>query len=919
MARQNLLIVDGDARNRRVLEVSLRKAGFSITAAESAEEALEFVQHAAPDLVISDTRLPGMDGFDFCQKIKTDPRWRHIPFIFLTSEKSIEDKVKGLELGIEDYLTKPIYIKEITTRISMLLQRKQHERIERKDTARTKFTGRLADMAVVDLLQTIEISRKSGVIDFGTELGEARVYFRDGAVIDAQMGRLQGEAAIYRLLSLGDGEFELEFKTVNRGQAISVSTQALLMEGMRRVDEWGRLMEQLPPLDSVLSVDTSVLADRSGELDQLQTLLLRRFDGKRTIIAVVDESGEDDLEALNAISQFYFEGVLTPSTSVPEPMDDEGASESGALRLEEWDSRPMPTPLPYRPDDASRDPNGAPEALEDPGSLSATSAEILAGASADADDPSADLPPPPPADLPPPPPHYPEPFPQMTTRDGELSPGIPDEAEQRPAFGDTLLSLDDSDDARTSDHALMSALREQLDAIESEDRDGAMDTVAPEGTLLADELAEDAARLDAAYAEFDPRGEPRPDEPQLLDGDADAPLPPAPEPLDEPEPAAPELVDDIGTDDTSPLAIDDDPDLAAMAGEEANLRTAEDALARAEGDSITPLADQVSPPSGVPRASASGIFDIGTDPVPDPPTIPPYAGDDDDSSLEQRIDAELANETEEVDEPNTLELDAQRIADAEAARIAARNFENLEQEDDQSNDAEPSLDQGEEVRLTRPAQESGPWDDDAAGPERHYEDEAANRPPYGLIAGVIVAAAVAGFVYGLNDKSARPATAAAGTGPTSVKNDVEPPTMPQVEPEPPSELERMLQSDTKPEAIPALLAEAESEYLRGEVDQARRAVDRVLVLQPDHARALVLRSSMLIEEAKLDEALAAAQASVAAQPKLADGHLAVGVIQQERGETELAIEAYRRYLDLAPEGLYARNIQRQLERLEQPQ
>ena len=129
MARQNLLIVDGDARNRRVLEVSLRKAGFSITPAESAEEALEFLQHAEPDLIISDTRLPSRDGFDLCVQVKNNPRWKLIPFVFLTSEKSIEDKVRGLELGVEDYLTKPIYIKEVTTRVELLLQKRAKEQL----------------------------------------------------------------------------------------------------------------------------------------------------------------------------------------------------------------------------------------------------------------------------------------------------------------------------------------------------------------------------------------------------------------------------------------------------------------------------------------------------------------------------------------------------------------------------------------------------------------------------------------------------------------------------------------------------------------------------------------------------------------------------------------------------------------------
>ncbi|MCH9685750.1 MAG: response regulator [Deltaproteobacteria bacterium] len=304
MARQNLLIVDGDARNRRVLEVSLRKAGFSITPAESAEEALEFLEHAEPDLIISDTRLPSRDGFEFCTAVKGNARWKMIPFIFLTSEKSIEDKVRGLELGVEDYLTKPIYIKEITTRVTMLLQRMQHERLEKKDAARTKFSGQLADMAVVDLIQTIEISRKSGSITLSTELGEATVWFRDGNLVDAEMGRLQGEPAIYRLLGLSNGHFDVEFKPVNRRTVITESTQGILMEGMRRVDEWGRLMEQLPPLDSVLAADSAVLEERRADLAPEQLSILRHFDGERTIIAVVDESGQDDIEALTTISTF---------------------------------------------------------------------------------------------------------------------------------------------------------------------------------------------------------------------------------------------------------------------------------------------------------------------------------------------------------------------------------------------------------------------------------------------------------------------------------------------------------------------------------------------------------------------------------------------------------------------------------------
>ena len=310
MARQNLLLVDGYARNLRVLEVSLRKAGFSITTAGSAEQGLQYLEHAEPDLIISDTQLRGGDGFEFCRAVKKDPRWAAIPFIFLTSASELEDKVRGLELGVEDYLTKPIYVKEVMTRVKMLLQRKQQERIGRKD-ARTKFSGQLADMAIVDLLQTIEISRKSGTIELETDLGNATVWFREGKVIDAQMGRLQAAAAVYRLLGISEGTFEVEFRNINRASVVEEATQTLLMEGMRRVDEWVRLLEGLPPLDHILTLDERLLAVRPDPLPSAETTLLRRFDGRRTIIEIIDDTGVDDLDVLQMIGSLYFEGLLT--------------------------------------------------------------------------------------------------------------------------------------------------------------------------------------------------------------------------------------------------------------------------------------------------------------------------------------------------------------------------------------------------------------------------------------------------------------------------------------------------------------------------------------------------------------------------------------------------------------------------------
>ncbi len=113
-------------------------------------------------------------------------------------------------------------------------------------------------MNVVDLLQTFEVSRKSGIVHLnnGNNI-EAKIFFRDGKVVDATLGRLLGEEAVYRTLIWNEGELEVEFCKVDCPDVIESSTQGLLMEGMRRVDEWGRLLEALPALGHACSRSTA--------------------------------------------------------------------------------------------------------------------------------------------------------------------------------------------------------------------------------------------------------------------------------------------------------------------------------------------------------------------------------------------------------------------------------------------------------------------------------------------------------------------------------------------------------------------------------------------------------------------------------------------------------------------------------------
>lgn len=313
VAKQQLLLVDADPASVRVLEVSLKKAGFSVTTATDGQDALLKLEHSTPDLVLTDTRLPRVDGYELVRRIKDRPDLAGTPIVFLTSQKSIEDKIRGLELGVEDYLTKPIFVRELIARVHLLLARRTHQRMATTSATnrRTHLSGDLADMGVVDLLQTFEMGRKSGVARLHSSREQtASIYFRDGQVVDAEHGRLVGEEAVYRCLIWTAGTFDVDFISVERPEVILTSTQGLLMEGMRRVDEWGRLLEQLPALETVFRVDGQQLAERLNEIPDELNGILRLFDGMRSLLDVVDESPFEDLSTLSTVTKLYFEGLL---------------------------------------------------------------------------------------------------------------------------------------------------------------------------------------------------------------------------------------------------------------------------------------------------------------------------------------------------------------------------------------------------------------------------------------------------------------------------------------------------------------------------------------------------------------------------------------------------------------------------------
>jgi two-component system phosphate regulon response regulator PhoB len=125
--RKRVLVVEDDRNLQEALRYNLVAEGYDVTVAGDGAVALEQVRERKPDLIILDLMLPGMDGYEVLQRLRRDERTSSIPVILLTARREEEERVKGFEVGADDYITKPFSARELALRVEALLRRAKAE------------------------------------------------------------------------------------------------------------------------------------------------------------------------------------------------------------------------------------------------------------------------------------------------------------------------------------------------------------------------------------------------------------------------------------------------------------------------------------------------------------------------------------------------------------------------------------------------------------------------------------------------------------------------------------------------------------------------------------------------------------------------------------------------------------------------
>jgi CheY-like chemotaxis protein len=301
--RTKILIVDDEENIRHLLRLAFED-GFEVVEAADGMDAFDKALEVKPHIILSDIMMPRLDGYGLYRKIKSRPETASIPFVFLSAKKDVDERVVGLEMGADDYITKPFSIKELKAKVRSITKKIK----DMKELG--SLEGLLREVDLVDVIQLIEMGRKTGMLLLETPWGPGRVYFEQGGPICALTENWKGIEAFYTMLTWKEGRFKLDQKAVSLEPNIEHGGgQELLMEGVRLIDEMEESLRSLPSGDTILQP-----ADDSGDAEGKLREVIKAYSGGAGISSALETTGFPPYRFYPLTKEALSKGLLVGQT-----------------------------------------------------------------------------------------------------------------------------------------------------------------------------------------------------------------------------------------------------------------------------------------------------------------------------------------------------------------------------------------------------------------------------------------------------------------------------------------------------------------------------------------------------------------------------------------------------------------------------
>jgi CheY-like chemotaxis protein len=213
-----------------------------VRAVGSAADALLVAIDEPPDLLITDYHMPGMDGRQLAEKLHARQATARVPVVILAARGDINEHLKPVQDVFEDILEKPFFARELGGRLKRIVDKIALEKMARLAAGSGAFRGTLAQMNIIDLVQSLEMGRKNCGLILTRNGERCEMFFDEGQLHHAVCGSAVGDEAVFHALQWppDEGNFEIDFNARSDQRTTTLSTQGLLMEGLKLLDEANR-------------------------------------------------------------------------------------------------------------------------------------------------------------------------------------------------------------------------------------------------------------------------------------------------------------------------------------------------------------------------------------------------------------------------------------------------------------------------------------------------------------------------------------------------------------------------------------------------------------------------------------------------------------------------------------------------------
>jgi len=242
-AKASILLVEDNPMVREMLRRAL-SAFSEVSVAPDGTDALLKAIETPPDLIVADYTTPGLDGRQLFDKLKARANTTKVPVVIMASKSDIAEKLKIIQEQVEDFIEKPFFVKEAASKLKKIADKITLEKMAREAPGESVLRGSLQNMNIMDLFQSLEMGHKNCMLTLTNNSDKCEMYFTDGQCTHALYGATKGDEAVYKVIAWTEGNFAIDFTGSSAEMTTTKSSQGLLMEGLRMLDEAARDEEE---------------------------------------------------------------------------------------------------------------------------------------------------------------------------------------------------------------------------------------------------------------------------------------------------------------------------------------------------------------------------------------------------------------------------------------------------------------------------------------------------------------------------------------------------------------------------------------------------------------------------------------------------------------------------------------------------